>query len=145
MEEAARLCDRLAVLDHGKVIAEGAPAALVAPHGADQIVQVTLAGDGEPPLARLRALPGVRTVETRGGAAPSAAAGEEGTANGDDGAGTEPSPPRIVLSVSDIATALPALLQALAAEGRTLTALTTHQATLEDVFVKLTGRGLRDA
>jgi ABC-2 type transport system ATP-binding protein len=119
MEEAARLCESIAILDHGKVIATGSPRSLVAGLGADQIVQLTLAGDGEPPLAPLGALPGVRSVTPRDG--------------------------QLVLSVTDIAAALPALLQLLQAEDRVLASLTTHQATLEDVFVGLTGRGLRDA
>jgi hypothetical protein len=50
-----------------------------------------------------------------------------------------------VLSIADMGAALPALLQLLEREGRAVATMTTHQATLEDVFVKLTGRGLRDA
>src|SRR5262245_58572685 len=50
MDEAARLCERLAILDHGKVIADGTPEELVASLGADQIVELTLGGDKEPPL-----------------------------------------------------------------------------------------------
>jgi ABC-2 type transport system ATP-binding protein len=125
MDEAANLCERLVILDHGKVIASGTPHELVASLGADQIVELTLAGDGEPPLAPLGGLPGVRGVEPR--------------RVGSDG------PTRLVLSVTDMGTALPALLQLLEAERRAVAALTTHQATLEDVFVKLTGRGLREA
>jgi ABC-2 type transport system ATP-binding protein len=124
MEEAARLCERLAILDHGKVIAEGKPLALVAGLGADQIVEVTLEGDGEMPLQPLRALPGVRGAEAV--------------------AASERNPAKLVLSVTDMPAALPALLRLLADQGRTLASLTTHQATLEDVFVKLTGRALRD-
>jgi len=124
MEEAARLCERIAILDHGKVIAEGKPLALVEGLGADQIVEVTLAGDGEMALDSVRALPGVRGVEAV--------------------AASERSPAKLVLSVTDMPAALPALLRLLAEQGRTLASLTTHQATLEDVFVKLTGRALRD-
>jgi ABC-2 type transport system ATP-binding protein len=118
MEEAARLCDRLAVLDHGTVIAEGTPAELVASLGADQIVELTLGGDGARDLAPFAALPGVRQVAER--------------------------ERRVVLSVTDIGATLPALLQHLDAARLPLAALTTHQPTLEDVFVHLTGRGLRD-
>jgi len=124
MEEAARLCERIAILDHGKVIAEGKPLALVEGLGADQIVEVTLAGDGEMALDSVRALPGVRGVEAV--------------------AASERSPAKLVLSVTDMPAALPALLRLLAEQGRTLASLTTHQATLEDVFVRLTGRALRD-
>jgi ABC-2 type transport system ATP-binding protein len=72
----------------------------------------------EPLLPALGALPGVRGVAIRHG--------------------------RLVLSVSEIGAALPAVVALLAREERPLEALTTHQATLEDVFVHLTGRGLRD-
>jgi ABC-2 type transport system ATP-binding protein len=118
MEEAAQLCERLAILDHGKVIASGTPRELVASLGADQIVELTLAGESPPALQPFEGLPGVRQVTTREG--------------------------RVVLSVSAIGAALPALLQHLDRERLALAALTTHQATLEDVFVHLTGRGLRD-
>jgi ABC-2 type transport system ATP-binding protein len=119
MEEAAQLCARLVILDHGKVIAAGAPAELVASLGAEQILELTLAGDGAAPLERLAALPGVRNLTRR--------------------------EPALVLSIADMGAALPALLQLLESEGRAVATLTTHQATLEDVFVELTGRGLREA
>ncbi|HEV8238484.1 MAG TPA: ABC transporter ATP-binding protein [Thermoanaerobaculia bacterium] len=119
MDEAAHLCERLVILDHGKIIASGTPAELVASLGAEQILELTLQGDAEPPLDQLGTLPGVTSVTTR-----------ERTA---------------VLSIADMGAALPALLQLLERERRAVATLTTHQATLEDVFVKLTGRGLRDA
>ena len=119
MEEAAQLCERLAIMDHGKVIASGTPRELVASLGADQIVELTLAGEEAPSLEPFAALPGVRQVAARDG--------------------------RVVLSVTDIAAALPAVLGHLERETRALAALTTHQPTLEDVFVHLTGRGLREA
>jgi ABC-2 type transport system ATP-binding protein len=118
MEEAARLCDRLAVLDHGRIIAEGTPDELVAALGADQIVELAVAGEPEPLLPALGGVPGVREATVRNG--------------------------RLVLSCSAIGAALPAVLALLEREGRALETLTTHQPTLEDVFVHLTGRGLRD-
>src|SRR6185436_930253 len=54
MEEAARLCDRLAILDHGKVIARGSPAELIASLGAPQVIEV----QASPPLDGAQ-LPGV--------------------------------------------------------------------------------------
>lgn len=117
MEEAARLCDRVAIMDHGRVIALDTPAALVASLGAEQIVEMSVAGelsDGE--VTRLGGVTGVRRHE--GGA--------------------------YSLTVGDIATALPALLDELARQGVKLETLSTHEATLEDVFVSLTGRNLRD-
>ena len=117
MEEAAQLCEQLVILDHGKVIASGAPATLVASLGAEQILELTLAGAREAPLDRLAALPGVRNVTPRERV--------------------------LVLSIADMGAALPALLQLLDRETLAVATLTTHQATLEDVFFKLTGRGLR--
>lgn len=116
MEEAARLCDRVAIMDHGRTIALGSPAELVASLHAEQIVEVELDRDIE--TAALASLPGVSGVVGRNGG--------------------------IRLSVRDIGQALPALLSALAAGRVGLRRLTTHQATLEDVFVHLTGRALRD-
>lgn len=116
MEEAARLCDRVAIMDHGRVIALGTPAELIASLGADQIVEFSLKGDVDP--SSLKNLPGVRNVRD--------------------------SHDRYALTVSDIAVALPALLADIKRQDTELVTLTTHQATLEDVFVSLTGRMLRD-
>ncbi|HEV2764175.1 MAG TPA: ABC transporter ATP-binding protein [Pyrinomonadaceae bacterium] len=117
MEEAARLCDRVAIMDHGKVIAEGTPAELVASLGAEQIVEFSVKGEFD--RERLAGLPGVRRADARGDA--------------------------YALTVSDIGEALPALLAEIESQRAGLVSLTTHQATLEDVFVSLTGRMLRDA
>src|SRR5213080_2820908 len=67
MEEAERLCDRVAIMDHGKVIALGTPRDLIASLGAEHVVEFALAdGTGRPgaapPPEDLAALPGVRTV-----------------------------------------------------------------------------------
>ena len=116
MEEAARLCDRLAIMDQGRVIALGTPAELIASLGADQIVEMTLRGEVAAEV--FAGLPGVRAArDSRGGYA---------------------------LTVSDIGAALPAVLDAVKRRGAEVVTLTTHQATLEDVFVSLTGRMLRD-
>lgn len=116
MEEATRLCDRVAIMDHGKVIALGTPAELIESLGADQIIEfsVTKPLDDEP----LMRLPGVNHSRKR-----------------DD---------VYALSVSEIAVAMPALLAEIKRQESELVTLTTHQATLEDVFVSLTGRMLRD-
>ncbi|HSM52459.1 MAG TPA: ABC transporter ATP-binding protein, partial [Thermoanaerobaculia bacterium] len=60
MEEAARLCDRVAIVDRGRKLAEGTPAALVASLGAEHVVEVE--ADGELSAAALAALPGVEGV-----------------------------------------------------------------------------------
>jgi ABC-2 type transport system ATP-binding protein len=116
MEEAARLCDRVAIMDRGRIISLGAPAQLVASLGGEQIVEMSV--EGELDRETLAALPGVRGVALR---------------NGD-----------VQVTVDDIGAALRGLLDAVAVSGVRLGALRTHQATLEDVFVQLTGRGLRD-
>ncbi|MBI1762534.1 MAG: ABC transporter ATP-binding protein [Acidobacteria bacterium] len=129
MEEAARLCDRLAIMDHGRVIALGTPAELIASLGADQIIEFTITGAEDhfdaTPLAQLPGISGTREQKPR-----------------------EQKPREqkqsYALSVSDIGVALPALLAELSRQQVTLNQLTTHQATLEDVFVNLTGRQLRE-
>jgi ABC-2 type transport system ATP-binding protein len=117
MEEAARLCDRVAIMDHGRVIALGSPQELVESLEADQVVEFTVKGEFED--HNLARLPGVRSVRPSNGS--------------------------FCLTVSDAGAALPALLSELGRQSVRLDTLTTHQATLEDVFVSLTGRMLRDA
>ena len=117
MEEAQRLCDRVAVVDHGQRIALGSPAELIAALGGDQVVEFTLEQD-EVPAAELTALPAVRGLRRSGRA--------------------------FVLATGDARVTLPALLDLAHARGLGLAALATRQATLEDVFVALTGRHLRD-
>ena len=116
MEEATRLCDRVAIMDHGKVIALGTPAALIESLGADQVIEFSVAS----PLAddALTNLPAVKNLHKRGDV--------------------------YALTVSEIGVALPALLAEIKRQQSEIVTLTTHQATLEDVFVSLTGRMLRD-
>lgn len=116
MEEAARLCDRLAIMDHGKIIAQGTPIELIHSLGADQIIEFTLKGDLE--QGELLELQGVRSAHKT----------EE----------------KYSLTVEEISEALPSLLALIEKRGANLITLTTHQATLEDVFVSLTGRMLRE-
>ncbi len=116
MEEAARLCDRVAIMHHGRIIALDTPAELIASLGGEQIVEFRTLG--EPDGAALARLPGVRSVDRKDGG--------------------------FMLAVEDIGIALPALLAELGGRGLRLDRLMTHQATLEDVFVHLTGRELRD-
>ena len=120
MEEAERLCDRVAVMDHGKVIALGSPRDLIASLGADHVVEFAL-GDGAepPPEAALAALPGVKAARRDG--------------------------PRFSLTVTEAHRAVPALMLELERRGVEMTELVTHHATLEDLFLSLTGRHLRDA
>jgi ABC-2 type transport system ATP-binding protein len=116
MEEATRLCDRVAIMDHGRIIALGTPTELIQSLGADQIIEFRITK--EIPDEVLRSLPAVSHLHRRGG--------------------------DYSLTVAEMGTALPALLSEIEARGSELVSLTTHQATLEDVFVSLTGRMLRD-
>ncbi|TMQ70919.1 MAG: ABC transporter ATP-binding protein [Candidatus Eisenbacteria bacterium] len=116
MEEAEQLCDRVAIMDHGKVIALGSPTELIASLGAEHVV--SFAASGALDLEAIRRLPGV--VDLR------------------------PEPRLVALTVREPHRAIPALLAELARQGATLDSLATHTASLEDVFVNLTGRTLRD-
>ncbi|HVT43272.1 MAG TPA: ABC transporter ATP-binding protein [Thermoanaerobaculia bacterium] len=117
MDEAERLCDRIAIVDHGRLIALGSPAELIASLRAANIIEFQ--SDPMLPEATLRMLPEVHDVLTRG--------------------------PNWALTVESLVTAVPRLLLACEEEGSRLVHLSTHRATLEDVFVALTGRELRDA
>ncbi|MFO0864385.1 MAG: ABC transporter ATP-binding protein [Gemmataceae bacterium] len=116
MDEAEKLCDRVAVVDHGKVIALGTPAELIARLGGDHLIEFALMEGATIELDELTSLPAV------------VKAWREDEAN--------------VLAVSAPHIALPALLDRL--QTRSLARLTTRHASLEDVFVTLTGRHLRD-
>lgn len=119
MDEAERLCDRVAIVDHGKVIALGTPAELIASLGAENMIEFGVA-DNPTPLREetLLRLPSVRAARREAG--------------------------NWQLTAAEPHLALPALLALLEAEGRELQLLTTRHASLEDVFVALTGRHLRD-
>ena len=120
MEEAEHLCDRVAIVDHGKLIALGTPRELMASLGAEHVIEFALEGGVRAlPPELLRALPSVEGV-----------AQEDG---------------RCRLTVREVHRTIPALLKALSDHGAAFSQLTTHHATLEDVFVSLTGRTLRDA
>jgi ABC-2 type transport system ATP-binding protein len=119
MDEAERLCDRVAIVDHGRVIALGTPAELIARLGGENIVEFQLA-QHDAPLddGELCRLPSVRSTSCH-----------DGTHS---------------LAVEQPHIALPALLALLQSRGQALASLTTRHATLEDVFVSLTGRHLRE-
>jgi len=121
MDEAERLCDRIAIVDHGKVIALGTPRELIASLGGEHVIEFTLettGGDGSILAERFADLPTV-----------SAARAENG---------------HISLSAGEPHIALPALLARLESLHCRLTGLTTRNASLEDVFVKLAGRHLSE-
>ena len=120
MDEAERLCDRLAIIDHGQIIAEGTPSDLIERLGGHHVVEFQASGnsgDGTA-LDGWRALPSVESVRH------------------DDGL--------VCLTVREPHLTIPALLDAVEKHGSHLLHLTTRQASLEDVFVRLTGRHLRE-
>jgi ABC-2 type transport system ATP-binding protein len=121
MDEAERLCDRLAIVDHGVIIAEGTPTDLIERLGGHHVVEFQANKNGDASddyLDRWRSLPGVESVRR-----------EDST---------------VCLSVREPHLTIPALLDAVTKEGRQLEHLSTRQASLEDVFVQLTGRHLRE-
>ncbi len=142
MDEAERLCDRVAIMDHGRVIALGTPKELIATVGGEDIVEfaVALKATAGPSTAvagatsaqddsegkklvvvdaeALKAIPGVQSHRV-----------DEGVHQ---------------LSVSELHTAVPRIFAELEEQGLHLSEFRTHSATLEDVFVRLTGRNLRD-
>jgi ABC-2 type transport system ATP-binding protein len=119
MDEAERLCDRLAIVDHGQIIAEGTPAELIDRLGGHHMVEFSVSGNSaDGAVAAWRALPGVESVRHEDGF--------------------------FCLSVKEPHLTIPALLEAVKNRGSELLHLTTRQASLEDVFVNLTGRHLRE-
>jgi ABC-2 type transport system ATP-binding protein len=125
MDEAERLCDRLAIVDHGQIIAEGAPSDLIERLGGQHVVEFQVsdnggnnAQDSAEDLDRWRSLPGVESVRR-----------EDAT---------------VCLSVREPHLTIPALLDVVGNDGHRLEHLSTRQASLEDVFVQLTGRHLRE-
>jgi ABC-2 type transport system ATP-binding protein len=120
MDEAERLSDRLAIMDHGKIIALGTPRELIRSLGGDHVVEFSVAESARarPSAADLEGIPTLRGVHGEGR--------------------------HLLLTVSEPHVAIPALLEKLRAGGWELASLTTRHASLEDVFVSLTGRQLRD-
>jgi len=125
MDEAEHLCDRVAVVDHGKRIALGTPAALIDDIGGHHLVELSC----QPalPAATFSDVVGVR-------AARSSDRDDDGSAAG----------PGVVLSIDEPHVTLPALFERLAQLGARPTRLVSRTATLDDVFLSLTGRTLRE-
>jgi ABC-2 type transport system ATP-binding protein len=123
MDEAERLCDRVAIMDHGKVIALGTPQQLIGTIGGEDIVEFAVSGSdahahGQVDVERLTAIGGVQSHRVDAGLHQ--------------------------LSVSELHLAVPQIFAVLKEQGLHLSEFRTHSATLEDVFVRLTGRNLRD-
>src|ERR1700761_7609683 len=122
MDEAERLCDRVAIMDHGRIIALDTPPRLIASVGGEHIVEFAATTrdnkNGAVDPALLTAIDGVESHRLTAGIHQ--------------------------LSVRELHTAVPKIFSVLASQGLHLDEFRTHSATLEDVFVGLTGRNLRD-
>jgi ABC-2 type transport system ATP-binding protein len=118
MDEAERLCDQVAIVDHGRMIALGTPSELIAALQAEHVLEFALADSSTLDAASLRSIDGVCAAEHRNGT--------------------------YRLQVSELHRVMPSLLGELRRQGAQLAELRTHSATLEDVFVSLTGRNLRE-
>jgi ABC-2 type transport system ATP-binding protein len=118
MDEAERLCDRVAIMDHGRIIALGTPQQLIASVGGEHIVEFAITGRDLVDVALLTAIPGVQSHRVDAGLHQ--------------------------LSVRELHTAVPRIFAELTRQGVHLSEFRTHSASLEDVFVGLTGRNLRD-
>jgi ABC-2 type transport system ATP-binding protein len=122
MEEAERLAHQVVIIDQGKVIEAGPPREVVARLGAEAVVELHMGDDPAAASAlgddELQAIPGVRSVRREPGV--------------------------LVLSTMAVQVSVTALLALLADRGIALVDLRTHRPTLEDVFVSLTGKHLRD-
>jgi ABC-2 type transport system ATP-binding protein len=127
MDEAERLCDRLAIVDHGQIIAEGTPSGLIDRLGGHHVVEFQIDDHGKRnanghETELWRALPSVESVRCE----------EDHEEN------------MVCLNVREPHLTIPALLAAINQQGHRLEHLSTRQASLEDVFVQLTGRHLRE-
>jgi ABC-2 type transport system ATP-binding protein len=118
MDEAERLCNRLSIVDHGQIIAEGSPDDLITRLGGHHVVEFEASLANGNLLDTWRALPGVESVRDEDGL--------------------------VCLNVREPHLTIPALLDTVRDQGSELLHLTTRQASLEDVFVRLTGRHLRE-
>jgi ABC-2 type transport system ATP-binding protein len=115
MEEAQQLCDRVAIVDHGRILELDSPAALIRRFFQDVAIEFQ---DGQAEAGAYRMLPGVTHATSEGG--------------------------RVTLYSADVPQTMAALLARETAYGAAFRDLSVRGATLEDVFLKLTGRALRD-
>jgi ABC-2 type transport system ATP-binding protein len=116
MEEAERLCDRVAIIDHGEIISTDRPDALVGQHFQEQAIEFKL--DEPLPAELLRGVKAATNVVSENG--------------------------KITMYSTSVPTTISALLELAQQRGIKLADLYVRRATLEDVFLKLTGRRIRE-
>jgi ABC-2 type transport system ATP-binding protein len=120
MEEAERLCDRIVIMDHGKVLADETISGLRRRLPASKTTELTLRAPLDATnLARLREVPGISAVVMLGD--------------------------RVRLQAESLEASLPQALALIATAGIVVEAVQSHAPRLEDVFIALTGHALRDA
>ena len=117
LDEADALCDRVAIIDYGKIVAEGTPEELKRAVAGD-VVTLTVAGDQQRALDLLKDQPFVREAKL-----------DEGS---------------VLLYVDRGEVAMPAILRLLDGAGLTLVTIGLHRPSLDDVFLRQTGRSLRE-
>jgi ABC-2 type transport system ATP-binding protein len=118
MDEAERLSDRVAIMDQGKIIALGTPQQLIASVGGEHIVEFAISNGASLDTVPLLKIPGIQSHRVDAGLHQ--------------------------FSVCELHLAVPSLFSAITQQGLTLSDFRTHSASLEDVFVGLTGRNLRE-
>ncbi len=116
MDEAERLCDKVVVLDHGKIIAQGAPSELIAEHFEELSIEFSNSIDKE--QERLESLPGVSRVQF--------------------------SDNKVTLYTKDVSRTISALMALVQNDSISIDDIVIRRASLEDVFLKLTGRRIRE-
>src|ERR1700682_2563007 len=117
LDEADALCDRIAIIDYGKIVAEGTPEELKREVAGD-VVTLTVAGDQQRALDLLQGQSFVREAKL-----------DEGS---------------VLLYVDRGEVAMPAILRLLDGAGLTLVTIGLHRPSLDDVFLRQTGRSLRE-
>ncbi|MBF0441063.1 MAG: ABC transporter ATP-binding protein [Oligoflexales bacterium] len=116
MDEAAHLCDRIAIMDHGKLMALDTPKNLIKALGGERVIEIEF--ERETSANVFADLPMINRIDRRGGS--------------------------LAFLVEDITQALPEILAFANSRSLAIRSLLTHEATLDDVFIHLTGRGLRN-
>jgi ABC-2 type transport system ATP-binding protein len=119
MDEAEQLCDRIAIVDRGKIIALDTPQGLKSTVEGSDRIELEIEGEAESAAEKLRGEPFIRDV----------------TSNGN---GT------ITLSTDDGPHQVPKIIAALETIGAKVAAINVQRLSLEDVFIRFTGRSLRD-
>jgi ABC-2 type transport system ATP-binding protein len=117
LDEADALCDRIAIIDHGKIVAEGTPETLKREVAGD-IVTISVTGDQNRAIDLLKGQPFVREATTEDGL--------------------------VRLYVDHGEAAMPTILRLLDSAGMELTTIGLHRPSLDDVFLRKTGRSLRE-